>query len=180
MMEGVVFRDVWKSFGEHYALRGVSFHVDRGEVVGLLGPNVSGKSTLFGMTIGVLAPDSGEVLVGGVDPSKDPISARKMVGYMPEEPVLFESLKVEEFLEFVLSVYGVNVNGEQVLKVLGMLGIEGEAGKLVGELSHGNKRRVLLAALMLRDPPVLVLDEVFAGLDPVSYTHLTLPTTERV
>jgi len=165
--EGLVFESIWKSFDSKPVLKGLTLKVQPGEIVCLLGPNGSGKSTLFKMSIGVLAPDKGRVKVCGVNPAKDPMRARQIVGYMPEDLVLFESLKVEEFLEFILSIYGVKVNRTRIDETLKLLGLEEELGKFVGDLSRGNKRRVYLAALMLRDPPVLVLDEAFTGLDPV-------------
>ena len=165
--EGVVFESIWKSFDSKPVLKGLTLKVRPGEIVCLLGPNGSGKSTLFKMSIGVLAPDKGWVKVCGVNPAKDPMRARQIVGYMPEDLVLFESLKVEEFLEFILSIYGVKVDRTRIDETLKLLGLEGELGKFVGDLSRGNKRRVYLAALMLRDPLVLVLDEAFTGLDPV-------------
>ena len=165
--EGLVFEEIWKSFDSKPILKGLTLKVRPGEIVCLLGPNGSGKSTLFKMSIGVLAPDEGWVKVCGVNPAKDPMSARQIVGYMPEDLVLFESLKVEEFLEFILSIYGVNADKTRIDETLKLLGLEGELGKFVGDLSRGNKRRVYLAALMLRDPLVLVLDEAFTGLDPV-------------
>ena len=165
-MGGIVVKGVWKSFGGSPVLKGVSLSVSGGEVVALLGPNGSGKSTLLRIVSGVLSPDRGEVVVDGVDVVREPLKARRVVGYAPEEPVLFESLGVREFLEFMLSVYGVRVDRDAAARVLSVLGLEGEVGKLVGELSRGNRRRLLLAVLMLRDPGVLVLDEVFTGLDP--------------
>ncbi len=167
MAIGISFENIYKSFGEREVLRGVSFSVEHGEIVALLGPNGSGKSTLFKMTIGVLTPDHGRVLVNNIDPSEDPIEARKIVGYIPEDPLLFESLKASEFVEFVLSVYGVSPPPDTVSKVVKVLDLKNEMGKLVGELSRGNRRRLMLATLMLRDPDVLVLDEVFSGLDPM-------------
>ncbi|RLE63140.1 MAG: ABC transporter ATP-binding protein [Thermoprotei archaeon] len=164
----VQFEDVWKSFGSSAVIQGVSFTVNSGEIVVLLGPNGSGKSTLFKMTLGIIKPDRGQVLVEGVDAVANPIEARRRVGYMPEELIVYESLKINEYLEFMSSVYGVQADVLMVEKIIDLLGLREYAGKFIGELSHGTKRKVILASLMLREPHVLVLDEVFSGLDPSS------------
>ncbi|MCD6510455.1 MAG: ABC transporter ATP-binding protein [Thermoprotei archaeon] len=162
------FEDVWKQFGNLMVLKEVSFSVNNGEIVVLLGPNGSGKSTLFKMTLGLVKPDSGRVFVEDIDVLLNPIEARRRVGYMPEDLIVYESLKINEYLEFISSIYGVQVDIDMVEKVIDLLGLQEHLGKLIGELSHGTKRKVLLAALMLREPKVLVLDEVFSGLDPSS------------
>ena len=167
MKKNIVYEDVWKAFNSQPVIRGVSFNVREGEIVALLGPNGSGKSTLFKMSLGIVKPDKGSVLVDGVDAVSNPIKVRQVVGYMPEETVIYESLKLEEYIEFILSVYRVKVEESLIEEIINILELEQHVGKLVGELSHGNKRKVLLATLMLRDPPILVLDEVFSGLDPV-------------
>ncbi|MCD6458350.1 MAG: ABC transporter ATP-binding protein [Thermoprotei archaeon] len=167
MKKNIVYEDVWKAFNSQPVIRGVSFNVREGEIVALLGPNGSGKSTLFKMSLGIVKPDKGSVLVDGVDAVSNPIKARQVVGYMPEETVIYESLKLEEYIEFILSVYRVKVEESLIKEIINILELEQHVGKLIGELSHGNKRKVLLATLMLREPPILVLDEVFSGLDPV-------------
>ena len=164
----IVYNNVWKSFDGNPVVRNVSFEVKEGEVVVLLGPNGSGKSTLFKMTVGIVKPDRGQVFVNEVDASADPLEARKIVGFMPEEIIIYESLKIEEYLEFILSIYGRKVDKNTLQKVVDLLGLREHLDKFIGELSHGTKRKVLLAALMLREPRVLALDEVFTGLDPVA------------
>ncbi len=167
-MGSIVFEGVRKSFGGTEVIKGVSFRVSGGEVVALLGPNGSGKSTLFRMTVGVVVPDAGRVEVAGVDPSADPVRAREVVGYVPEEPVLWESISLGEYLSLTASIYGVDLSPERYRAVLKVLGLEEHAGKLVGELSHGARRKAMIAAVMIRDPKALVLDEVFSGLDVAS------------
>lgn len=164
-MPNVEYVNVWKYYGGKPVVKGVNLRVKEGEVRVLLGPNGSGKSTLFKMSVGVVKPDQGEVRVNGVNAAEDPITARKVVGYMPEDPFLYESLEVTEYLEFNLSVYGVRPSREKFAAVIKALGLEEHVGKLIGELSHGNRRKVMLATIMLRDPQILVLDEAFSGLD---------------
>ena len=165
---GIEYSGVWKYFGGKAVVKDVSLGVKYGEVKVLLGPNGSGKSTLFKMSVGVVKPDKGAVKVGDVDPVSNALEARRLVGYVPEDPVLYESLEITEYLNFILSVYGVKVSESKVSAVIKALGLEEHLGKLIGELSHGNKRKVMIAAVMLRDPNVLVLDEVFSGLDASS------------
>jgi len=134
----------------------------------LLGPNGSGKSTLMKMSIGLVVPDRGSVEVCGRSVLEDTVWVKRVVGYVAEEPVLYESLTVSEYLSFMLSVYGVSSPRDRVEGVLRALGLEEHVGKYIGELSHGMRKKVALAIAMLRDPPILVLDEVFSGLDVAS------------
>ncbi len=164
-MPNVEYVRVWKYYGGKPVVKGVSLKVKGGEVRVLLGPNGSGKSTLFKMSVGVVKPEQGMVKIDGVNVVEDPITARRIVGYMPEDPLVYESLEVVEYIEFILSVYGVTPSREKFTTVIKALGLEEHVGKLIGELSHGNKRKVMLATIMLRDPQVLVLDEAFSGLD---------------
>lgn len=167
-MLSIVFEGVRKFYGGVEVVRGVSFSVKGGEVAVLLGPNGSGKSTLFRMTVGVVRPDEGRVTVDGVDPSSDPVRAREIVGYVPEEPIVWESISLGEYLSLTASIYGVDLTPERYRAVLRVLGLEEHAWKLMGELSHGARRKAMIAAVMIRDPSVLVLDEVFSGLDVAS------------
>ena len=168
MESKIIYNDVWKSFDENPVVKNVSFEVSGGEVVVLLGPNGSGKSTLFKMTIGVVKPDKGKVFVNNIDVAENPLEARKIVGFMPEEIVIYESLKIEEYLSFILSIYGIKVSEDKVNSIIRLLGLSEHLDKFIGDLSYGTKRKVLLASLMLREPKALVLDEVFTGLDPVA------------
>ncbi len=167
-VKGLRYINVWKYYEGKPVVKGVNMEVRPGEVTVLLGPNGSGKSTLFKMSIALVRPEKGEVRLDGINVAKDPVTARRVVGYVPEEPVLYESLEVTEYLSFILSIYGVSVSEDRFNAVLKVLGLEEHKGKLIGELSHGGKRKVALAAVMLRNPNVLVLDEVFSGLDVVS------------
>ena len=163
----IEYRNVWKYYGEP-VVKNFNLTVRDGEIRILLGPNGSGKSTLFRMSVGVVKPEKGSVLVNGVNPAENPVEARKCVGYIPEEPLVYESLEVREHIEFILSVFGVEVNEKNEKNfnlVTRALGLDKHFGKLVGELSHGNRRKVMLASIMLRDCRALVLDEVFSGLD---------------
>lgn len=169
-----------KSFDKTKVLDNVSLKILPGKLYVILGPNGSGKSTLMKMTIGLVRPDSGRVLVGGICPQENPVSAKKVVGFLPEEPVLYESLKLLDYLNLILNVYGVYVSEERIREVLDVLGLRQHLDKLAGELSHGNKRKLMFASLMLRNPDYLVLDEVFSGLDPSSAVVVKTWLREKV
>lgn len=167
---GIRCERIWKSFGEVVALDGIDLRMPNGLVHSLLGPNGSGKSTLMKVAIGLLKPDSGRALVNGIDPRIDPISVRKIVGYMPEEVVAYDSLNPAEYLSFIASLYempreSLEVRSRALSK---LLALEEYMSKPIGELSHGNRRKVLLAGSLIHDPSVLILDEPFSGLDPES------------
>ena len=164
----IVYEDVKKAFDGKVVLDGVSFKVNQGELAVLLGPNGSGKSTLFKMALGLVKPDSGRILINGLDASQNPLEARKLVGFIPEENILYESLKVGEYLEFIASIYGVKATNDRVESIVKLLGLNEYFNQFIGELSHGTKRKVLIASIMLREPPILILDELFTGLDPAS------------
>lgn len=162
-MEGVA-----KAFGRVQAVREVGFQVERGSFVGLVGPNGAGKSTTIKMLAGQLVPDAGRILVDGVDVVADPGAARSRLGYVPEEPRLYEYLSAREMVSFVARIRGTG----DVEGALGVAGLGDDADRLIREYSQGMRRRTALACAMVARPPLLVLDESLNGLDP--------PSTERV
>lgn len=157
-----------KRYGEVVAVNGVTASFEPGIVNVLLGPNGSGKSTLMKMAVGLVKPDEGKVTVDGMDPSADPVSIKRIVGYAPEEIMIYESLTPAETFSFLGSVYGIpHEELERRVKLLiRLFKLEEQMSKFGGELSHGNRRKVLLASALLHEPKVLVLDEPFNGLDP--------------
>ncbi len=162
------YEGVTKRYGNVQALKGVTVEFQPSRIHALLGPNGSGKSTLMKMAIGLVKPDSGRVRVDGIDPVEDPISARKIVGYAPEEIVIYESLTPAEYLSFLGYVYTIPKDElETRLKTLiKIFKMDEHMGKLGGELSHGNRRKLLIMSALIHDPKVLILDEPFSGLDP--------------
>ena len=159
-----------KSFGPTRAVNGITFTVADGEIYGLLGPNGSGKSTTMKILAGILKPTSGRVVVGGVDVAEDSLGVKRIVGYVPETPVLYESLTPVEFFNFVGSVRGIPKEElqERVETLVRAFGIGGYLGEMIGSLSFGTRQKVSLIAAMLHDPKVLILDEAMNGLDPKS------------
>ncbi|WP_297069359.1 ABC transporter ATP-binding protein [Thermococcus sp.] len=162
--------DLVKRFGSTVAVKGVTFTVDDGEIYGLLGPNGSGKSTTMKILAGILRPTSGKVFVSGIDASADPLRVREITGYVPETPILYESLTPIEFFNFVGGVRGIPRKAlqERVEALVRAFGIEKYLGEMIGSLSFGTKQKVSLISAMLHDPEILILDEAMNGLDPKS------------
>jgi len=158
-VDGVV-----KRYGGLVALDGVSLSVAPGEFVGLIGPNGAGKTTLIKLLAGQLVPTAGILRVGGADVNGDPATARARLGYVPEEPALYDYLTAREFLEFVVGVRG----GGDVDRALAVAGLGDDADRLIREYSQGMRRKTAIAAAIVASPPALVLDEALNGLDPPS------------
>lgn len=159
-------KGVTKIYGEQRAVNNLSFSVAQGEIVGFLGPNGAGKSTTMKMITGYLTPDSGHISVSGVDVRKDPLEAKKKIGYLPESNALYYDMFVREYLQFMADVHAVSNKQQRVEEVIKTVGLTPESGKKIGQLSKGYKQRVGLAAALLHNPEVLILDEPTSGLDP--------------
>jgi len=157
-----------KSYGATQALRGVSFEVPRGQVVGFLGPNGAGKTTTMRILAGYASPTSGTAKVGGIDVVLDPIASRRMIGYLPENNPLYEEMMVLDFLHFVARVRGVAAGEERerIKNAVERCGLKSVIGRDIGQLSKGFRQRVGLAQAILHDPDLLIFDEPTSGLDP--------------
>lgn len=153
-----------KSYGKQVALKDVSFTIKKGEIVGFLGPNGAGKSTLMKVLTTYLKADEGEALVNGYDVCTDVKNVQKSIGYLPEHNPLYLDMYVREYLQFNAEIY--KVSKERIEEVLAQIGLGEEAHKKIGQLSKGYRQRVGLAAALLHDPQVLILDEPTTGLDP--------------
>jgi ABC-2 type transport system ATP-binding protein len=160
--------DLRRRFGRVVALDGVSFTISPGEVLGLLGPNGAGKTTTMRVLTGYLRPDSGRVVVGDVDAGTDPVGARALLGYAPESAAVPPDPTVRSYLRFCATLHQVprRRRDAAVDRALHGAGLTSVAGRVIGELSKGYRRRVTLAQAMVHGPPVLVLDEPTEGLDP--------------
>lgn len=157
-------KDISKSYGEQKALDAVSFSINKGEIVGFLGPNGAGKSTLMKILTTYLNADSGTALVNGSNVADQQKAVQKSVGYLPEHNPLYLDLYVREYLAFNADVY--HVDKSRIEEMIQLTGLTPEAHKKIGALSKGYRQRVGLAAALLHDPEVLILDEPTTGLDP--------------
>jgi ABC-2 type transport system ATP-binding protein len=159
--------DIRKSFGSLRALDGVSLEVRRGEVLGLLGPNGAGKSTALAVCTGQVAPDSGSVSIGDAGSPRDP-AARRLVGLAPQQIALYADLTARENLVFLARIHEVPEPTRRADALLDMVGLLPRARDRVGTFSGGMQRRLNLAAALVHEPPLLLLDEPTAGVDPQS------------
>jgi len=153
-----------KSYGTEKALKNVSFSIGSGEVVGFLGPNGAGKSTLMRVLTTYLSPDQGRALVNGHDVKAEPMKVKRSVGYLPENNPLYSDLYVKEYLSFQCGIH--KTGRQRIDEVVEQVGLRDHASKKISQLSKGYKQRVGLAAALLHDPEVLILDEPTTGLDP--------------
>ncbi|MFM8273519.1 MAG: ABC transporter ATP-binding protein [Gemmata sp.] len=166
--------DVTVRYGARVAIEGVSLDVRRGEIVGLLGPNGSGKSTTLAVAAGLLDPGSGAVTVEGRARATDPVAFAARVGLVPQEPAVYDELTAADNLRFFGELYGVSGSElrRRVARALARVHLTDRAGHRVSTFSGGLKQRLNLAAALLHDPPVLLLDEPTAALDPGSRDSL--------
>lgn len=150
------------------ALDGVSFRVDRGEIVGLLGPNGAGKTTTMSILVGLLAPTGGVARVDGHDVLLDPVAVKARVGYLAEGAPLYDEMTTRGFLAFAATARGLGPaeRARALDRVAAATGLTDRMGQRIGTLSRGYRQRVGLAAALVHDPPILVLDEPTTGLDP--------------
>ncbi len=159
-------RGLNKSFGNHHVVKDLALSVRRGEIFGFLGPNGSGKTTSIRMLCGLLTPDSGEGRCLGFDILRETKEIKRHVGYMTQRFSLWEDLTIRENLRFVARMYSMDDVGTRVEASLAQLGLADRANQLAGELSGGWKQRLALAACLLHEPQLLLLDEPTAGVDP--------------
>ncbi|MCQ2354714.1 MAG: ABC transporter ATP-binding protein [Clostridia bacterium] len=156
-----------KNYGSLCAVDDISFEVERGEVVGFLGPNGAGKSTTMNMLTGYLSSTSGTIKIGGVDILDDPLNAKRLIGYLPEQPPLYPDMTVEEYLSFAYDLKGCKLNKAKHLKeICNVVKISDVSHRLIRNLSKGYKQRVGIAQALVGNPPVIIFDEPTVGLDP--------------
>jgi len=161
-------KDLKKDFGNFHAVKGISFSVKKGEVLGFLGPNGAGKSTTMRMITGFLPPTSGTAVICGHDIKLDPVGAKSCIGYLPEAAPSYRAMKVREFLEFIAKVRGFSGKTlkEKVDAVIEKARLTGVASQTIETLSKGYRQRTCFAQAIIHDPAVLIMDEPTDGLDP--------------
>jgi ABC-2 type transport system ATP-binding protein len=159
-------RSLRKAFGRP-AVDGIDLSVRRGELYALLGPNGAGKTTTLRMVTGLLAPDSGQVEVLGIDLARDPAAAKRKMAYLPDDPMLYGKLKPTEYLEFVAGLWGIAVEDAEprARRLLDWLDLTKHAHELTEGFSRGMKQKLALAGALIHEPELLILDEPLTGLD---------------
>lgn len=157
---------VVKIYGAQKAVDSISFEVKQGEIVGFLGPNGAGKSTTMKMITGYLLLDGGKIEVSGILVEGEGIATKQKIGYLPELNPLYQDMFVREYLEFIAGLHNIATPKQRIEEVIELTGLSPEANKLIEQLSKGYKQRVGLAAALIHDPEVLILDEPTTGLDP--------------
>src|ERR687889_2062493 len=169
-------RDLTKSYSGRTVVRGVNLEIASGEVIGLLGPNGAGKTTTFSMVVGLTAPDSGRVMLDGVDVTDDPmyIRARKGIGYLPQEASIFRGLTVEQNIAAILETLDLDSAGRRarLRELLAELDLTRLAKSPAYTLSGGERRRVEITRALVMQPMFMLLDEPFAGIDPIAVTDI--------
>jgi ABC-2 type transport system ATP-binding protein len=166
----VELKDVLKRYSEITAVNHVDLNIKAGEIFGLLGPNGSGKSTTLKILLGLVKPDSGAINVLGIDVQKDPVAVKRLTGYVPESPRLYEFLTGIEYLDFIGDVYGMQPEEKKtrINEYLKALQLEGREGDIISSYSEGMKQKIALTSAFLHKPKLLILDEPLSGLDPRS------------
>ena len=175
-MATLLTRDLTKSYSGRTVVRGVNLEIASGEVIGLLGANGAGKTTTFSMVVGLTAPDSGRVLLDGVDVTDDPmyVRARKGIAYLPQEASIFRGLSVEQNIMAILETLDLDgaARRTRLRELLAELGLTPLAKSPAYTLSGGERRRVEITRALVISPKFMLLDEPFAGIDPIAITDI--------
>src|SRR5450432_4903160 len=159
-------KNLTRIYGEQKAIDQISFSVSRGEIVGFLGPNGAGKSTTLKILTGCLKPSQGQAFLNGIDVQAHPVRTKKMTGYLPESNPLYGDMYIREYLSFIGDIHRLPEKRKKIKDTIDLVGLRPEAGKKIAQLSKGYKQRVGLAAALIHEPEVLILDEPTTGLDP--------------
>ncbi|MBN2659402.1 MAG: ATP-binding cassette domain-containing protein [Spirochaetales bacterium] len=164
----ISIQELTKYYDDVCAVNNMSLDIPEGQIMGLLGPNGAGKSTTLRILTGYLPPSEGTIFVNGLDVRKDPIEAKKLIGYLPESSPIYPDMLVYDYLDYIAQVRGIDksVKTKRLKDLAGLCGIREVMHKPVSSLSKGYKQRVGLALAMMSDPRILVLDEPTSGLDP--------------
>lgn len=159
--------------GSVKAVEDLNLEVRSGEIFGFLGPNGAGKTTTIKMLVGLLTPDSGSIVLNGIDALRQPIEAKRSIGYVPDNPDMFERLTGMEYLNFMCDVYGVPARDrrERIGRYLDLFEMTGAARDLIKSYSHGMRQKIILTGALVHNPALWILDEPLVGLDPKS-AHL--------
>jgi len=165
----IKLNNVTKVYRGFRAVDNLNLEIKKGVVFGFLGPNGAGKTTTIKMMAGVLKPTQGQVLIDGIDIDHDPSEAKRRIGFVPDQPFVYEKLTGREFLQFVAGLYGLNhsqsLNGNMT-RLLELFELSHWSDELIESFSHGMKQRLIMCSALLHEPKVIVVDEPMVGLDP--------------
>jgi len=169
-------KNVSKTYGKSSvkAVDNIDLYVNKGEIFGFLGPNGAGKTTMIKMIVGLLKPDIGDIEVGGINVWQDSYNAKKIISYVPDNPVIFTKLKGIEYLNFIADVYKVDKarRDEKIKKYSELFEISGALGDIIESYSHGMQQKLVLTSALIHEPELMVLDEPMVGLDPKAAFNL--------
>ena len=167
-------QNVSKHYGDLIAVDNISFHLDKGDVLGFLGPNGAGKTTTMRILTGYMPPTKGSVYISDIDVFDNPGEAKSHIGYLPENPPLYEDMVVSEYLDFVADIKQVPADkkNNRIHYVMDKCGITDVSGRVIGHLSKGYRQRIGIAQALINDPSVLILDEPTNGLDPMQIIEI--------
>lgn len=163
-------KNLVKKFGSFTAVDGININITRSELYGFLGQNGAGKTTTIKMISGIYAPTSGSILIDGIDITKNPLDAKRQIGYVPDQPFLYDKLTGREFLYFCSGLYSLEKQKikNRIEELISLLNLESWLDKRTEEYSQGMKQRITIASALLHDPKLIILDEPMVGLDPQS------------
>jgi ABC-2 type transport system ATP-binding protein len=166
----IELKGLTKRYGNLVAVDNLNLLIPKGEIFGFIGPNGAGKTTTINMIGGILAPTSGTVMICGINMESDPEKAKRKIGFIPERPYLYEKLTGMEFLKFIADLYGVEEDVFLIKsqKKLEMFFLSDWSDDLIESYSHGMKQRLVMAAALVHDPEVIIVDEPMVGLDPLA------------
>jgi len=172
----IEIHNLTKNFGEYKAVDALNLKISPGEIFGFLGPNGAGKTTTVKILSGIMKPTSGRVLVGGFDVVKEPLEAKKVLAYIPDEPFVYPKLTGFEFLRFIGDIYSIPYEEQKkrIPELMELFEITAQSGELLESFSHGMKQKLLIASVLLRKPKVVLFDEPTVGLDPKSIRRFKL------
>ena len=170
--------DLTKNYGSTPAVANLTFQVNSGTVLGLVGPNGAGKTTTLRMLAGIIKPSGGQITIDGLDIAKDALPVKRITGYVPDEPHLFESLTVWEHMEFTASIYGLTAINKPAETLLDRFQLTSRRDSPVQDLSLGMRQKVAICCVYLAKPRLLLFDEPLTGLDPTGIREISQSITE--
>lgn len=175
-------KNITKKFGDIMAVNNLSFSVKMGEIVGLIGENGSGKTTTIKMIAGLYEPSFGQILIANIDVTRKPEQTKTMIGYIPDEPAVYNKLTGDEFLHFITEAFSVNAEmaKKKISELKKLFPMEGQTNGFFEDYSRGTRQKFMIMGALLHEPPLLLIDEPIVGLDPKSVATTTDIITDYV